>query len=209
MDRLFGLGLKLGAAAVLVVLAVAVSAQATFPGVPASAERILERDWCSPASYTKARNAAPRLDANARRNLSESERTARRYPRGCQIGERGAHGRSDQFPQHPAWTKRGPHGDDCPLHPLPVGTNWRHAASLAAAAVDARSERPIVVGRGGPRHQTRRGQIRYACGSAAVRRSVVVGLALTRAYPAASASTQIVALSRFRGLGWRVWMLLH
>jgi hypothetical protein len=209
MDRLFGLGLKLGISALLIVPAMAVNAQATFPGVPTSAERILERDWCSPASYTKARDAAPSLDATARRNLTESERTARRYPRGCLISERGAHGRSEHLPRHPAWTTRGPHGDDCPRDPLPVGTGWRHAASLAAAAADARSDRPIVVGRGGPGHQTRQGQIRYACGGAAVRRSVVVSLALTRAYPAASASSQILALSRFRGLGWRVWMILH
>lgn len=195
--------------AAVVAAVVVTSAQARFPDVPVAAEHILERNWCSPQSYTQARRAAPHLNATARQNLAESEQTARRYRRGCLIGERAAHGRSDGFPSHPGWTQRGPHGDDCPRDPLPVGAHWRHAASLAAAAADARSERPIVVGRGGPGHQTRRGQILHACGEKALQRSVVIGLALTRRFPSASASTQILALSRFSHRGWRVWMIVH
>ncbi len=182
-----------------------------YPNMPRQVERILERDWCRASSYSHARRVAGHLTDAQRRNLAESEQAARRYPRGCVIGERAAHrtGRALKFPRHPAWTKLGRHGDDCPRDPLPVGTHWRRAASFAAAAADARSLRPIVVGRAGPGHQTRRGQIRYACGQAAVRRSVVIGLALTSAFPSASASTQILALARFPHFGWRVWMILH
>jgi hypothetical protein len=201
--------LRLGVVAVLVAIAVVANAQGSFPNVPAPVERILERDWCSPHAYAEARRAAPHLGIEARQNLAESEQAARRYPRGCLIGVRSAHHRALHFPQHPAWTRRGPHGDDCPREPLPVGAHWRHAASLAAAAADARPLRPIVVGRGGPGHQTRLGQIRYACGQPAVRRSVVIGIQLSALFPSASASTQILALARFRHWGWRVWMIVH
>lgn len=205
---------RFGALALFILVALAASAGAAggyYPNVPQRVERILEHDWCHAGPYKHARGVASHLTDPQRRNIAESEQTPRAHPRGCLIGERAAHrrGRPLYFPRHPAWTEPGPHGDDCPRDPLPGGTHWRHAASLAAAAADARSLRPIVVGRGGPGHQTRRGQIRHACGRAAVRRSVVIGIQLSALFPSASASTQILALARFRHLGWRVWMILH
>jgi len=60
---------------------------APFPGVPSVSVRVLHRDWCKPSSYCQAREAAARahvgLSQLAKRNLTESEQTARAHPAGA------------------------------------------------------------------------------------------------------------------------------
>src|SRR5207247_1717321 len=108
--------------------------------------------------------------------------------------------------RHAAWTVRGRHGDRCPRRPLPRGHGWRRAAGRAAAAAEDRRSRPILFGIRWAAHDRR---VTYACGPRAARRSAVVSLSLSGFYPSASLSDRVVAVARFRGRGWRVWLLLH
>ena len=189
------------------VLGISVPAESAYPGMPAKVERILEQDWCRPASYARARRVAPTLNLTQWRNLFESERLARRYRDGCLLAEAAAHGRLERLPSTGApWTRRGPHGDPCPDCALPLGTSWRREASRAAAAAEGRPRRPIVISRHRALHD---GRIRYACGAAAEDRSMVVALSLTGLLPSASLSERVVAVARFPRYGWRVYLVLH
>jgi hypothetical protein len=74
-------------AAILVVCALtaggAYAAGAGFPvPLPAKAERILEKDWCHAASYSRA-EAVKGVSESARRALHEAEQVARAHADGC------------------------------------------------------------------------------------------------------------------------------
>jgi hypothetical protein len=177
--------------------------------MPPRAARILERDWCHAGSYARARRAAAgHLTLDVRRNLYEGLRLARAQPRGCALALEAVQRRRERLPLHPPWTRTAQHGAICPRDPLPPGPGWRHAAAVAALAAEGREERPILgtVGRGAGRGTV---ETRKDCGRAAVARSISVGLSLTAYFPSASLSEREVAVARFPGWGWRVWLLLH
>jgi hypothetical protein len=207
------LAIRLAVAIMAALPLLALPARGDFSGAPPEVVRVLQHDWCSPSSYVAARSAAQRaghaLSRTVRDNLAESEQAAAKYPRGCRLAERAAIHTRDLFHRRPPWTHRGPHGDACASHALPLRSHWRHEASMAAARATARPLRPILVGAAPSIHAGRSGQVVYACGHAVAGRSVTVGLTLTDAYPSASASTSIVAVAHFRHYGWRVWMVLH
>jgi hypothetical protein len=171
----------------------ALAAGTAFPApLPAKAQRIIERDWCSPSSYSRAL-AVKGVSAAARRSLAEAERVARARPHGCLLAERFARRRMEAtFP-------RG----KCPHGLLAVGPGARRAAAAAAAAFEGRALRPVIVGYG-----SRLAQVRHACGRSTARRTVVVGMSLTAMLPSASLSVREVAVSHVGG-GWRVWSVLH
>jgi hypothetical protein len=180
-------------------------AVASYPPMPAKARRILERDWCAQSSYARARKVHG-LDRDARRNIAEAAQLARAHPNGCRLAERAATRRAARLPAHPPWTRRGPHGDDCPRDPLPLGPRSRRAAERAAAAAAGRTARPIVLGA----DQTGRAQqVVFACGRAALAHSMIVALTLTAYLPSASLSESDLAVAQFRRYGWRVWLVLH
>ena len=198
--------------AVLAALPVLVApAGADYSGMPPEVAKVLQRDWCSPSSYNAARRAARHpLTQDVQRNLTESEETARKYPRGCRLAEGAAFHTKEHFHLHPPWTHPGKRDDPCPTDPLPLRGHWRHDAAVAAARATARPTRPILVAKP---VETLRGSRELAvidpCGRAAARRSVTVSLALTALYPTASASSSIIVVAHFRRYGWRRWMILH
>src|SRR4051794_40235893 len=107
--------------ACVVAASAAAGAGSTFPPqLPASAQRIIERNWCSSASYAEARNAGG-LSRAARRNLAQAEKVALAHPRGCRRAERAAPSGAEQVM---------PPGN-CPTAPLALRT---HALGHAAAA---------------------------------------------------------------------------
>ena len=65
------------------VLGISVPAESAYPGMPAKVERILEQDWCRPASYARARRVAPTLNLTQWRNLFESGSPGGRVLRPC------------------------------------------------------------------------------------------------------------------------------
>jgi hypothetical protein len=185
--------------AVVVVASSALAASALAAGMafpaplPAKAQRIIERDWCSPSSYSRA-GAVKGVTAAARRSLADAERVARARPHGCLLAERFARRRLEAtFP-------RG----KCPRGLSALGPGARRAAAAAAAAFEGRAMRPVIVGYG-----SRLAQVRHACGRSTARRTVVVSMSLTAMLPSASLSERDVAVSHVRGGGWRVWSVLH
>lgn len=195
----------LAAAAAVVASSGVVIASSSYPPMPAKARRILERDWCAPSSYARARKVRG-LGRDARRNISESAELVQAHRAGCRLAERAAKRRAERLPAHPPWTRRGQHGDPCPRHALALGPDARAAAERAAAAASGRAARPVVLT---ANQTTRAGQVIHACGRAALRRSLIVSLTLTRYLPSASLSERDVAVARFARYGWRVWLLLH
>src|SRR5207248_3446381 len=184
---------SLALAVCAIAAAAAFGAGASFPApLPAKAQRIIQRDWCSASSYSRAR-AVKGVSADGRRSLSEAERVARAHPQGCLLAERSARRRAEA---------RFPRGS-CPHGLSALGPGARRTAAVAAAAFEGRALRPVIVGYG-----ARLGQVRHACGGATARRTVVVGMSLTAYLPSASLSERDVAVSRIRG-GWRVWSVLH
>jgi hypothetical protein len=183
----------------------AVLASSTYPPMPAKARRILERDWCAQSSYARARKV-PGLGRDARRNIAEAAQLVRAHRSGCRLAERAAKRRGERLPAHPPWTRRGPHGDPCPRGALSLGPHARVAAERAAAGASGRASRPVAL----TANQTgRAGQVTYACGREALRRSLIVSLTLTAYLPSSSLSERDVAVARFPRYGWRVWLLLH
>jgi hypothetical protein len=177
-----------------VLAAGALAAGTAFPvPLPAKAQRIIERDWCSPTSYSRAR-AVKGVSAAARRSLAEAEREARARPHGCLLAERFARRKAEA---------RFPRGS-CPHGLAPLGSGARRAAAAAAAGFEGRAMRPVIVGYG-----FRIAQVRHACGRSTARRTVVVNMSLTAMLPSASLSERDVALSHISGHGWRVWSVLH
>jgi hypothetical protein len=195
----------LAVAVMAAVPALVVPARADYPGVPPEVAKVLQRDWCDPSSYDAARRAArhPLTDA-VRRNLTESERTARKYPKGCRLAERATRHTREQFRPSAPWISHG-----CPAGALTPSRYWRRAAAIGAARSLARSERPVLVRESPSLHGSRNGQVIRACGRAAARRSVTVSFSLTGFYPSASLSERVVAVARFPRYGWRVWTVLH
>jgi hypothetical protein len=170
------------------------AAGTAFPvPLPAKAQRIIERDWCSPGSYSRAR-AVRGVSAAARRNLAEAEQVARAHPGGCLLAERFARRKAEA---------RFPRGS-CPQGLAALGSGAHRAAAGAAAAFEGRAMRPVIVGYG-----SRLAQVRHACGRSTARRTVVVGMSLTSMLPSASLSERVLAVSHIRGGGWLVWSVLH
>lgn len=192
--------------AAAVLAAVPVLIAPAHAGTPPGVTKVLEHDWCSASSYDAARRAAPKpLTDDLRRNLDQSEQTARKYPNGCLLAERAARRKNQRIPSHAPWIRGG-----CAVGALPLGHGWRHRAAVAAAASWARSERPVLIGRPVVTDRgTRSGAVTGPCGHAAARRSATVSLALTALYPSASASLSILVVAHFPRYGWRVWAFLH
>ena len=103
----------------------------------------------------------------------------------------------------PGWTARR----ELPARAEAISGDWRKAAARAAAAVEGRAQRPIFLGDG--RGEFNERGLGYACGAAAARRSIVVGLSLSAYYPSASLSERVLAVAHFRRWGWRVFLVLH
>lgn len=189
-------------------------AAAAFPGVPRVAERILEQDWCKASSYRRAREAAAhahlKLSQFARRNLQQSEQTAREHPRGCLLAVALTPIHPKHTPSHPAWNLGHAFGS-CPRRPSPIPGDWRRRAPAAALALESRSERPIVIetALASAPNTARRQQLERACGIAATSRSVIVSLSLTALYPSASLSERVWAVAHFARWGWRAYFELH
>jgi hypothetical protein len=184
-------------------------AWASYPPMPTATERVLERDWCSPAAYVRARHAAGgHLSLDARRNLYESQRAAEARPRGCRLALRVVRSKAPRLRPQPSWTRRGRRGAVCPRAPLPLGAHWRHGADVAALQAEGRRARPVLwnASRGISRGED---AVVRACGRRAAARTVTVDITLTRYLPSASLSESVLALARFPGVGWRVWMILH
>jgi len=182
-----------------------IASSSPYPEMPAKARRILERDWCAQSSYARARRV-PGLRRDARRNLRQAARLVRAHRVGCRLAERAATRRAQRLPARPPWTRPGPRGDRCPRDPLALGRGARTAAQRAAAAASGRAARPVALA---AKQSTRAGQVIHACGRAALRRSLIVSLALTAYLPSASLSERDVAVARFARYGWRVWLVLH
>jgi hypothetical protein len=165
------------------------------------AARIVQRDWCDLARYARARRLG-HLSEAMRRNLFEARQLARRRPWGCAVARDVAHARHERIPpDRAAWVRQG-----CPRgHLLALRAGDRTTAASLAAAIEPRSLRPVVRSVDA---RARRGPVR-ACGDRVAERTVIVGLALTAYFPSASLSQRVVAVSRFRRYGWRVWLLLH
>ena len=175
-------------------------------GLPPSAERALNRDWCRPSTYAQLRKL-PHLGKLARRNLFESQRLVRQHPVGCRIAESAASrpGKRFYLAQHPSWTHHTRRGE-CATGPLPLGPGASRAAARVAAQAIGRGMRPVVVGYDRHRRVT---QLTYQCGSKQRARTVVVLLRNTALLPEASASQTVLAVSHFRRYGWRVWLVIH
>jgi len=184
----------------------ALSAATAPPALPsanddARATRIVERNWCDLARYDRARQIH-RLSRLARRNLYEAAQVVKAHPHGCALAESVAGERAERVPsQHAPSLRKG-----CPRGLLALRAGDRTQAASVAAAGEPRSVRSVVVHLDDP---GRAGGVRSACGATAMRRSVVVSLALTGYFPSASLSERVVAVGHFRHHGWRVWLLLH
>ena len=165
---------------------------AQLVSLPPKAERIVEHDWCSSSSYTRA-EAVNGVSADALKALSDAAKVARTHPRGCKLAEHYAHRSGPaKFP-----------GGKCPSSLGALGSDRRRAAAAVAATFVGRKVRPVIVGYG-----SRKTQVRHACGAAVALRTVTVSISLTAMLPSASLSERLVAASRVRG-HWRVWLVLH
>lgn len=117
---------------------------AQLASLPPKAERIVEHDWCSARSYTRA-EAVNDVSADARKALADAEKVARAHPRGCTLAERNARRRDPaRFP-----------GGKCPTTLARLGSRRRHFAATVAAAFAGRKARPVIVGYGSRVSQVR------------------------------------------------------
>lgn len=177
----------------VVTAAGAVAARTGFPvPLPTKAKRILQRDWCSRRSYTRA-EAVKGVSKDARRALRAAEKVARAHVDGCRAAE-----------YYARRTKEGkfPSGA-CPKHLAPLEAGDASAAAATAADFEGRALRPVIVGYG-----RRHPEVWHACGGVVARRTVTIAMSLTAYLPSASLSERVVAVSHVRG-GWRVWLVLH
>jgi len=186
----------------LFALTITIAIAAAGPGIAGTSkprnsapERILQKNWCAAASLRAAAKVAH--GDTERRNVEYTANDARRFHRGCTLAMRVA-------PKH---LTRLHTSTACPARPRPLtgSEDHRRAAAAAVRQASRRTLRPIIT----TTSAARNGQVRHQCGSRIARRTVVVTIQNTALYPSASASLVVVAVSRFRGRGWRVWQQLH